>query len=382
MPLDNFGDFLAAVNHLADNDGGPPGRAANDYLKAFGQRREIVASSTSKYDALGRFAGAIRDADGALIFTETVRAANHAINRLDPHVKIEIITGETSRSRREEILADLRDRRLDVVAAPRVLDEGVDVPSANLGIVVSASRTRRQMIQRMGRILRRKEQGSGARFVIIFAAGTLEDPTTSDDRDGFLDEIEQISESSRIFGAEQADLLASFLDYPGPAKLIEPIRLGPYAAGERGAADGIDIASLKKSLGEGESDAWATITTTRDEGALDALYDSIGPSRLYAHLSYLEWKRPTWLHKSVWDEYADVPVEEVEYLEIEAPVMPEIAKAKPTKKRLSTGESPVQMVAIGDGWGVRCVGCGVTSDATPFKWQALDQTVECECSDW
>ena len=94
------------------------------------------------------------------MFTETVRAANHAINRLDPLVSIDLITGSTARRQRREILDDLRVRRLDAVAAPRVLDEGVDVPDANLGIVMSASRTRRQMIQRMGRILRRKRPAS------------------------------------------------------------------------------------------------------------------------------------------------------------------------------------------------------------------------------
>ena len=50
-------------------------------------------------------------------------------------------------------------RKLDAVAAPRVLDEGIDVPDANLGVVMSAG-TRRQMIQRMGRILRRKRWAS------------------------------------------------------------------------------------------------------------------------------------------------------------------------------------------------------------------------------
>ena len=141
IPHEPFGDFLAAVHHLAANDAGPDGRAANEYLNAFTARREIVATSSAKYEALGRFADAIKNAQGALLFTETVRAANHAIVRLDPHVNIEIITGDTGRRDRAEILDDLRDGTLDAVAAPRVLDEGVDVPNANLGLVVSASRT-------------------------------------------------------------------------------------------------------------------------------------------------------------------------------------------------------------------------------------------------
>ena len=118
MPLESFGDFLAAVAHLAERDAGADGRAARDYLDAFSKRRQIVAQSTGKYELLGRLAPAIKDSEGALVFTETVRAANHAINRLDPHVAVELITGSTARSQRREILDDLRVRTLDAVAAP------------------------------------------------------------------------------------------------------------------------------------------------------------------------------------------------------------------------------------------------------------------------
>src|SRR4051794_14984408 len=229
MPLESFGDFLAAVAHLAERDAGADGRAAREYLDAFAKRRQIVAQSIGKYELLGSLASAIKDAEGALLFTETVRAANHAINRLDPLVSIDLITGSTARGQRRQILDDLRVRRLQAVAAPRVLDEGVDVPDANLGIVMSASRTRRQMIQRMGRILRRKRPGVAARFVIMFARDTLEDPTQRSERDGFLDEIERIADATAVFAAMQREAIDGFLSAPGPALVPEPERLEWYA---------------------------------------------------------------------------------------------------------------------------------------------------------
>ena len=108
-----------------------------------------------------------------------------------------------------------------------MLDEGIDVPDANLGIVMSASRTRRQMIQRMGRILRRKRPGVAARFVIMFAQDTLEDPANHIERDGFLDEIERISDASGIFDSAQFDKLDIFLAEPGPEFVPEPARANP-----------------------------------------------------------------------------------------------------------------------------------------------------------
>jgi superfamily II DNA or RNA helicase len=56
-----------------------------------------------------------------------------------------------------------------------VLDEGIDVPKADLGIVLAASRRPRQMVQRMGRVLRRKS-GRRARFVILYLEGSADDP--------------------------------------------------------------------------------------------------------------------------------------------------------------------------------------------------------------
>ena len=175
------------------------------------------------------------------MFTETVRAANHAINRLDPLVAVELITGSTARGQRREILDDLRVRTLDAVAAPRVLDEGIDVPDANLGVVMSASRTRRQMIQRMGRILRRKRSGVAARFVIMFAQDTLEDPSNRFERDGFLDEIERISEGTGVFDSTKFEALDPFLAAPGPSVVPEP----EYVEHEGGAIDpsvGVEVA--------------------------------------------------------------------------------------------------------------------------------------------
>ncbi len=344
MPLEPFGDFLAAVAHLAERDAGADGRAARDYLDAFSKRRDIVAQSSGKYELLGGLAPAIRDAHGALVFTETVRAANHAINRLDPLVSIDLITGSTARHHRRGILDDLRVRKLDAVAAPRVLDEGVDVPDANLGIVMSASRTRRQMIQRMGRILRRKRPGVAARFVIMFAKDTLEDPTQRVERDGFLDEIERISDATGVFDGARLDALNTFLAAPGPSVVPEPEHLEGYDRAD--TSDGAITYALM------------AFAPHLHGGALDADDDA----RLRALDAQLPVAKP------------DAP-----YLEVQVVELPEIAAPRAKPKRLSTGEAPLEIARVGDEWRISCTGCGETSAPVKFRWQVLDQTVDCRC---
>jgi hypothetical protein len=345
MPLEPFGDFLAAVAHLAERDAGADGRAARDYLDSFSKRREIVAQTSGKYELLGNLAHAIREADGALVFTETVRAANHAINRLDPLVSIDLITGSTARRQRREILDDLRVRKLDAVAAPRVLDEGVDVPDANLGIVMSASRTRRQMIQRMGRILRRKQPGVAARFVIMFAKDTLEDPTSRTERDGFLDEIERISHASGVFDTAHIEVLDAFLAERGPEVVPEPEHLERY---ERAAAGSDDL---------GVETTYALLSFGQPDGP--------GPER-EAALRELGARLPR-------------PAPDAPYLELELANLPNIAKPRVEPKRLSTGQAPLEIARIGSAWRISCTGCGEASPLVQFRWQVLDQTVACRC---
>ncbi len=352
MPQRPFGAFLAAVQFLAANDGGPNGRAAAEYLDAFGSRREIVANSQAKYEALGIFADPINHSDGSLLFTETVRAANHAINRLDPHTTIEIITGETPRREREKILSDFRDQRLRAVAAPKVLDEGVDVPDANLGIVVSASRTRRQMIQRMGRILRRKREGSGARFVIIFASDTMEDPTAGADADGFVGEIQEIAEDARVFAPEHYPDIAEFLRFSGPEKVNEPNRIGPLTP-SRDLFEAFHLADAAERYSLAYFVPWS---------------DSFGED--FAELLPAD------------TTFAALPEERRPYRELDLTNLPEVLQPKKRKKekKLSTGESPLRMVQTGDGFALQCLGCGVLSASTPFKFKVMEQTVECGCA--
>jgi superfamily II DNA or RNA helicase len=352
MPLEPFGDFLAAVAHLAERDAGPNGRAAREYLDAFSKRREIVAQSSGKYEMLGHLAGAIRDAHGALVFTETVRAANHAINRLDPLVSIDLITGSTARRQRRETLDGLRTRTLDAVAAPRVLDEGVDVPDANLGIVLSASRTRRQMIQRLGRILRRKGPGVAARFVIMFAKDTMEDPANRIERDGFLDEIERIAEAMGVF-ERQPDELDAFLAAPGPQLVPDPEHLERYR--DAVAAAGGDPRLLAEDLGV--EVAYALATFARG-GHPDPGHEPV--------LGELEARLPR-------------PDPDAPYLEVELAELPEIAAPKVKPKRLSTGHAPLEIARIGSAWRVSCTGCGEASPPVQFRWQALEETVVCRC---
>ena len=56
-----------------------------------------------------------------------------------------------------------------------VLDEGVDVPDANVAVVVAGSGSEREFTQRLGRVLRPKDDGGRALLYELVSANTAEE---------------------------------------------------------------------------------------------------------------------------------------------------------------------------------------------------------------
>ena len=69
---------------------------------------------------------------------------------------IPFITYKTGKEERQEVLKGFREGRYNAIVTSKVLDEGVDVPDAGLGIILSGTGSGREFIQRLGRLLRPK----------------------------------------------------------------------------------------------------------------------------------------------------------------------------------------------------------------------------------
>ena len=223
-----FGTFIAEVSHLSEGGHAIATGYARAYLNNFSRRRELVAKTPAKRALLQTLAPAIRNAKRTLVFTERRSAASSAAATLHSlGINAAAIYSGIDPDTRSSLLAQFMRGSLTVLCAPRVLDEGVDVPAADLGIILAASRTRRQMIQRMGRVLRRKADGRLARFVIAYVAGTSEDP-----RNGahatFLEDVTGVADKVRDFGVvRKSDKLCQFLnDYAWTGPIPQP-RMAP-----------------------------------------------------------------------------------------------------------------------------------------------------------
>ena len=78
---------------------------------------------------------------------------------------------------RKQILERINSGEYTVVVTSQVLNEGVDVPSASVGIVLSGSGTTRENVQRLGRILRKYKDKQAVLYEVV-ARGTAEEFTS------------------------------------------------------------------------------------------------------------------------------------------------------------------------------------------------------------
>ena len=121
-------------------------------LRSFGIQKQIAIAARNKIEALMQIL--IRhQKERVLIFTNDNKSA-YLISAL---FLLPLITHETKAKERRTIMDNFRNGRWPFLVNSRVLNEGVDVPEANIAVVVSGTSTVREHVQRLGRILRKKE---------------------------------------------------------------------------------------------------------------------------------------------------------------------------------------------------------------------------------
>ncbi len=198
-----FGEFMREVNHLALGGEGEATGLARGYLNAFSKRRQTLASARGKFARVGDLSAAVRKADRSILFAQTKEAAADAVAQLaDCGINGAVLTSGMDMSERKQVFAAFEDGDHELVAAPRLLDEGVDVPAADLAIVLASSRSRRQMVQRMGRVVRKKKDGRLARLVVMYVMGSSEDPEVA--HEDFLYLVTKVSRDIVYFGPKAA----------------------------------------------------------------------------------------------------------------------------------------------------------------------------------
>ena len=140
-------------------------------LKVHSELKQLIHKSAKKLDAVKKIVEKELESESKiLVFTQYVDQAE----KIGEILKAPVLTGSTEPRLRKKILEEFKASPTGVLVITTVGDEGLDIPDVNVGIVVAGTGSRRQFVQRLGRLLRPRP-GKIARMYEIIVRGTEEE---------------------------------------------------------------------------------------------------------------------------------------------------------------------------------------------------------------
>ena len=138
-------------------------------LRAYREQKRIVQAASGKFKLLEELLERHAN-DRVLIFT----ADNATVYEIARRYFIPAMTNQTKPKERKAILANFHSGAFNAVVTCQVLNEGVDVPAAGVGIVLSGTGSATENVQRLGRILRKYGDKQAVLYEVI-AKNTAEE---------------------------------------------------------------------------------------------------------------------------------------------------------------------------------------------------------------
>jgi superfamily II DNA or RNA helicase len=131
------------------------------------ERASVLKKAHDKFSSLRKVLNEISDPTGCLIYCSDREQIDDVIEIISSRgVTYRTFTGEEGTSPKKEfnglserdwILESFENRDIQILIAMKCLDEGVDIPSARIGIILASTTNPREFIQRRGRLLRRSK---------------------------------------------------------------------------------------------------------------------------------------------------------------------------------------------------------------------------------
>ena len=169
--------FMKEVKRLASLSDMDPEDPAAAFLMLSYQRKDITVMAETRIRCCMKLLESMKSSDRIIIFSERIEQAEglyRLISRRYGNIA-GIYHSQMTRDARIRVLGDFRENRARILVSCRCLDEGLDVPDANIGIVLSSSAVPRQRIQRLGRIVRCSTNKDSAVLYYIYVRESTDD---------------------------------------------------------------------------------------------------------------------------------------------------------------------------------------------------------------
>lgn len=175
--------------------------AAAGYMGLSYKRKNLVCMASERIDCALALICRLDENKKILIFGERIRQAEMLYERLNYQYpgKVGRYHSQMGIQANKNALERFRTGQTRILIACKAIDEGVDVPDASIGIILSGTATRRQRLQRLGRILRINEGKDRASLYYLHIDETSEDVCfLPDSRENTVFELEYDSGLGRF----------------------------------------------------------------------------------------------------------------------------------------------------------------------------------------
>ena len=169
-------EFFRSLFQIA-NEKGNSAYLARLYLNSSHKRKNLTSDAAARIRCVLKLIGLLDKNAKIIIFGERIEQADMLYEKLD-----RIYPNQAARyhsamdtDARKLALERFHHNEVRILISCRALDEGFDVPSANVGIVMSSASVNRQRVQRLGRILRRYEGKEIASLYYLYIAESSEE---------------------------------------------------------------------------------------------------------------------------------------------------------------------------------------------------------------
>lgn len=174
---------------------------AKEFLDALAARRRVLDECAAKVAAVGSLARGLGHSKRTIVFTPSDTVSVGVVDAVRPAAvaAAPIVSNQDA----SWVLGRFTSGTICLLATSRLMDEGVAVSTAQVGIVLASARTRAQMLQRMGRVVHPTDWVGRTAFVLVYVNATVEDPDIGG-LDGHAEDLMAIAAEHLDVGAGDA----------------------------------------------------------------------------------------------------------------------------------------------------------------------------------
>jgi superfamily II DNA or RNA helicase len=170
--------YFASLEQLAQS-------SEDEYIAALARavlilankRKDLVYRAQSRISCVNNLVTQLPRSSKILVFCERIVVANTIYEQLQYLFPGQVgrYHSEMDEWSRKEILRKYHDAQIRILVSCRALDEGLNVPSTDIGIIASSTSSTRQRIQRLGRILRQSGIKRTAKLYYLYIGSSNEE---------------------------------------------------------------------------------------------------------------------------------------------------------------------------------------------------------------